>query len=651
MNFTTQLASLQTQAQEDPESVIAILANQDDVENLAIEANAQYRAGTPIVTDWFYDHVLMRAVEQVNPESDLLFRVEPDAFGGKTVRLPQRMLSTQKAYTFDIIEKWAEGVLTAASQFRIGASELVFRVTPKLDGFAAYDDGTSLYTRGDGRSGTDITRVFDRGVGVAGHYNESGLSNIRGLGKGEIVVDKAYFASKLAAHYENSRNVISSVIKEGELDSPIKLAVEQGKIIFVPFQNLQSKRIAHRDLIGQIDKLWNELVLLSPYDTDGLVIEAIEEPIKELMGDTGHHHRWQIAYKRNDEVHLVPVLGLIPQTSKSGRITPVVSLEPTKVSGVTISRANGHHYGNVIKSGIDTGAVVELCRSGLVIPFIKSVVTPASTVNVITHCPSCAAPTELVGDNLMCTNTETCPAQIERIIEYFFKTLGNNDGFGPKNIEKICAYLSQSGKDLTFAQFYSLGVADFLSAGFGQKTADNLTSELLASRSRPIEDWRFLAAFGISSIGKGGCEQLLRHHRLADVFSLTVDDIILIDDFAEKTATILVDSLVRIKSQFDYLQGLGFNLLETAIDDGKNEKAIGSPIKDKIVVFTGSMQLGNRDDMKKQAKHLGAKVSDAVSSKTDYLVCGDKVGAAKIAAARKNNTIVLTEGEYFELLV
>lgn len=592
------------------------------------DKNDLYRAGiSGALMDVQYD-VMMNISTKLYPGNTWFSQaeVEPDNMVGKTIKLPRHMLSTHKAYSTKEVEKWASDIEAIGS--KMGIHDVFFRITPKLDGYAAYDDGVKLYTRGDGRNGTDITRAVDRGL----------LIGDRGKGPGEIVVDKIYFADKLANHFENSRNIIAGVIKEGELDPLINAAILEGAVIFQPFSSLASWACSVDELIAELEVMWQSNIDMCKFDTDGLVIEVISDKIKVTMGCTNHHHRWQLAYKKNEEFHNIRVTGLVWQTSKNGRLTPVVQLEPTKVSGVTISKATGHHAGNILEKSIDIGAIVKVCRSGLVIPYIESVVQPAELVALPTNCSSCNSITELVGDNLTCSNSETCPAQIEGRIEFFFKTLGNCDGFGSKMIEQLCA----SGI-LTVSQIYNMSKNDF-SKLIGGKTGDNMYNELIASRGRPIEDWRFLAAFSIHNIGKGGCERLLKQHLLADVFNLSIDQITAIDGFATKNATSLVNSLIGIRTQFDELMALGFKLVQT-----QNE-AISSPISAMTIVFTGSMQRGSRTDMESLAKSLGATIGSAVSSKTTLLVIGSNVGAAKIAAATKHNIEVITEDDYLKLI-
>jgi DNA ligase (NAD+) len=162
--------------------------------------NLLYRGGAPLISDHQYDFLFLAELRRREPNHPYLLSVEPEpSAGAKTVELPVRMLSTDKAYDFKAIERWAGRIDKAALELGLDFAALIFRVTPKLDGFAAYDDGRTLYTRGDGKRGTDVTRAFDRGLQVA----EGGR---RGLGAGEIVVSRRYFSEHLAPHFDNSRN-------------------------------------------------------------------------------------------------------------------------------------------------------------------------------------------------------------------------------------------------------------------------------------------------------------------------------------------------------------------------------------------------------------------------------------------------------------
>jgi DNA ligase (NAD+) len=617
------------------------LTDDDLLAFLAI-CNALYRSGEPLISDKTYDSVFLAELEKRHPDHPFLHTVEPEkAFAGKTVTLPQRMLSTEKAYSKENIAKWLGNIEKAALELGIDPTTLMFRATPKLDGFAAFDDGNILYTRGDGRKGTDISRVFERGMIVGG-------SGKRGLGAGEIVVTQSYFNAHLADTFENARNFQASVIKEKELEPHALEAIQNHAALFFPFCELPDWQGSSAELIADFDNIVANIHTLVDYDVDGVIFEVTDDRIKQHLGATRHHHRWQIAYKSNAETAQVKVLQVTPQTSRSGRVNPVAELEPTRLSGAMISRATAHHYGMVKEQGIGPGTLIELTRSGMVIPKIERVITP-QTPQIPEHCPSCGSTLVWDSDYLYCLNTSQCPAQIENTIEHFFRTLANNDGFGGKTIEKLHAHGVNSVYEI-----YQLSLEQFIGMGFRSQDgknqlAKNLLEQLARSRTEAIEDWRFLGAFGIYRMGLGNCERLLQHHQLLDIFSLSENDIILIEGFAEKTADAVVKNLAMIKDDFFKVYQLGFNLIPTPLLSEQQQKT--SPIAGLTIVFTGTMVHGKRDDMIKEAKRLGAKVASSVTGKTDLLVTGIDVGATKINAAKKNGVKVISEDEYLVLII
>jgi DNA ligase (NAD+) len=605
----------------------------EDLTLLLEIANATYRAGVPVISDSKYDSIYIHELQSRDPDNEYLKIVEPEPVPeSKTVALPVKMLSTDKAYSFQEIKKWIERLVKAAKEINVDLSQVELKVSPKLDGYAAYDDGEKLYTRGDGVRGQDITRAFTRGLKVAG-------GGIRGQGAGEIVIDKNYFEANLSGYYENTRNIQASIIAEKKIDKKIQEAIDEGACVFCPFTSLNSWEGHYTDLVENFDDIVEKVWTSVNYDVDGVILETTNITLKEFMGSTRRYHKWQIAFKVNEEVANVKVLDVIPQTSRAGKLTPVAILEPTKLSGATISRATVHHYGMVKSKGIGKGAVVELVRSGLVIPKIERVIERVEP-QMPELCPSCDARVVWDGDNLYCPNTTECPAQAENTLIHFFKTLGNVDGFGLKVISKI-----YGAGVRTLHEIYSLDEKGFVDIGFGDKTSENLVSELRASKSIEIEDWRFLAAFGVPRLGEGNSERLLGHHGITEIFSLSVEDLMAMDGFAEISAKTIFEGLQNIKNEFHKIYDFGFRLKATEVDSGQD-----APLRGEVVVFTGSMEHGRRSDMEAEAKSLGAKVSKAVSGNTTYLVTGRDVGETKIVAARAKGVTVITEAEYLEML-
>ena len=377
------------------------------------------------------------------------------------------------------------------------------------------------------------------------------------------------------------------------------------------------------------------------FDVDGVVFEIISPELKKHMGSNRKFHRWQIAFKENKEKAQVRVISVTAQVGRTGKITPVAELEPTQLSGATIYRATGHHYGLVKEQGLGAGSVIELTRSGLVIPKINKVLK-AAEVDIPANCPSCGNKLSWDSDFLMCLSHKVCPDQIKGKIIYFFRILANNDGFGQATIQKLYDEGVRQVSDI-----YLLNKAQLISMGFGEKTSQNLIDQLIRSRQEIIEDWRFLAAFGVQRLGMGNCENLLKSFSIEKVFNLSVEEISNIDGFAELTAELIFDGLLSIRDQYETLVSGGFQLESTLLSSDTNLSS--NPFNNKKIVFTGSMD-GSRVELQKQAKAFGAIVSKSVSSKTDYLIIGENVGQLKTKAAKTHGVEILTESEYLKKL-
>ena len=629
------LTNIKIQDIADQKILISDLTDDDLLEFCQI-ANQRYRDGNPIISDEDYDFVFNPELSKRLPDHSFLQKIEAEneGFSEEKIKLPQKMLSTDKAYSWEEINKWLDRVSKFSSEIDYPLADIQIKGTAKLDGFAGYDDGSKLYTRGDGNKGSDISRVFARGLGI---FNNSE----RGQGPGEIVVKRSYFEKHLSNNFEYPRNFQASLIKEKELDSLAIEAISNKAALFVPFTQLPQWLGSIEEFSNQFLDIVGQLESGVDFDIDGVVFEIVNPELKDYMGSNRKFHRWQIAFKENKEKAQVKVISVTAQVGRTGKITPVAELEPTQLSGATIYRASGHHYGLVKEQGLGAGSVIELTRSGLVIPKINKVLKTAE-VDIPSNCPSCGYKLSWDSDFLMCFNHEKCPEQIMGKIIYFFRILANNDGFGQATIQKLYAEGIHRVSDI-----YLLNEAKLMSMGFGKKTSHNLINQLIRSRKESIEDWRFLAAFGVQRLGMGNCENLLRNYSVEKIFDLSVKDISNINGFAEITAELIFDGLTLIKPQYEVLISGGFKLEHTLLNTELNQS--NSPFNSKTIVFTGTMS-ESRAKLQKQAKAFGANVGKSVSSKTDFLIIGENVGQSKIKDAKSHQVDLLTEAEYLKLL-
>lgn len=618
-----------------------------DIESLVAQLkayNRAYRNGHPLISDDAYDR-LVEQLRLLDPGHPFLHTVEPEQFPGRVeIRHETPMLSIEKVYIekkedYARLERFIQNA--EKSGVEIDIAPVRFRASVKLDGLAGRDDGNLFATRGNGIVGYEISSAFDKGVVPIGG---------RGQGLGEIVVVRSYFDEHMADKFEHPRNMVVGIISSDTLNPNAKRALDDGMVHFVPYSQLPDWLGSGVELLNGIDTISDDLMMDTDYPMDGVVVEVIDPRLKEYLGATAHHYRWQIAVKRKGATAETIVRGIQWQVGRTGHITPVLEVDPVPLSGATIRRVTAHHASRVVEEGMGPGARIEIIRSGEVIPKIERVLERSNQVELPSVCPRCAQP--LVWETrgrtangirfLFCRNA-ACPGKTEEQICHWFKTLGNADWFGIKTVQKLV----EAGYD-SLEKIYAMGTSDFQALGFGPVLSENLASALTGSRTRPLEDWRFLAAFGIDRLGLGDSRKLLSHIPLEDILHLERAGLETIKGFGELKSEAIISSIADVAPTFKHMLALGFNLEKTPLVS--DAASIESPIAGKKIVFTGKMIRGSREEMQAQARQLGAQVQTSVSGATDMLVCGEKVGQSKMDKATRLGVQVLSEEEYFALL-
>ncbi|MCP4747931.1 MAG: DNA ligase [Desulfobacteraceae bacterium] len=595
------------------------------------EYNRAYRSGSPIVSDAVYDD-LVEKLRKLDPENSFLTTVEPEKITGRAeIRHPSPMLSLQKAYTRQQLERFLSRVEKEAKQ--IGLKQVLFKITPKLDGLAGRDDGETLASRGNGHAGYDISDAFKKGVVAVGQ---------RGQGLGEIVVVKSYFDMHLANKFEHPRNMVVGIISSDVLNENAKTALTEEQVCFVPYSQLESWKGTAEEILENIDAISEKLINETDYPMDGVVVEVTDDNLKRHMGATTHHCRWQIAVKKKGQTAETTVKAVKWQVGRTGNVTPVLEVNPVSLSGATIKRVTAHHAGMVHNLSIGPGARIEIIRSGEVIPKIEKVVTPSETVTLPETCPACDSELIWKNDFLRCEHI-SCPAQKKQRLVHWFRTLGTADWFGVKTIDKLVS----NGFD-NLEKIYAMKTQDFESLGFGPVQSGNLSEALLTSRNKTVEDWRFLAAFGIPDLGIGDSRKLLKHYPIEKLLDVEQKSVAEINGFGDITSLSITSGLEKMKDTIRHMLNLGFVLEKTKSTSGKKEPA--SAISGKAIVFTGKMVRGDRSYMQEQARQLGATVQTSINKKTDLLICGESVGAVKLEKATALGVKILSEQDYSNLI-
>jgi len=595
--------------------------------------NEAYRSGRPLTSDQAYD-ALVERLRELSPQHPYLNKIEPEDFSKKQkIRHPQPMLSIQKAYTRHELSLFVARVTKAAAT--IGEKEIHFRVTAKLDGVAGRDDGNLLVTRGDGLYGFDITKAFDKGVIPI---------NGRGSGLGEIVMSESYFEAHLTDYFEHPRNLVVGIIGSDKVNQIALKALADGAVRFVSYDHLPAWTGTGEALIREIETIYHDLLDDIDYPADGIVAQVVSERLKVHLGATSHHYRWQIAFKKRGETGVTTVNSITWQVGRTGNVTPVLEVAAVRLSGATIRRVTAHHAGMIGKMGIGPGSKLEIIRSGEVIPKLLTVLSGVTAVDIPERCPSCGEGLDWRGDFLRCPNQKDCRDQVVTRLRHWFHILGSADWFGVKTIEKLV-----DGGVNRLEKIYATTVQDFESLGFGPVQSLNLYEALQLSRTQPVEDWRFLAALGVSSLGVGESRKLLSYFSLEELWAQGWKQVSLIKGFGEIKARAIMGGLGDHFETYCDMLALGFRLLRTPIS-GTIQADLVSPIVGKGVVFTGKMTRGTRSEMQDLARRLGANVQTSISGATDLLVCGAKVGDKKLETARRMGVRILSESEFLNLI-
>jgi DNA ligase (NAD+) len=601
------------------------------------QCDVAYERGEPFVSDYIYDQVFSYFSNHY-PDSDLVTKVRPDYIEDdnlEKVRHSSPMLSTEKAYTKGEIDSWLKKVADEASEIGLDVKNITFSVTPKLDGLAGRHERGVLATRGDGVEGFNVSHVYDIGVKTVG-----GISD----GNGELVLSKKYFEKELSEQFSHPRNVMVGIVKADTLTETSLKTLADGAAYFIRYDELPSIKMTYNEIKELIDAypfFVDELILKNDFEfpIDGFVVVVDNKELSDYMGYNSHHYHSVIALKEHGEMKEAKVIDVILQIGRTGRITPVILIEPTLLSGAMVSRVTGHNLTLLEERGIGKGATIKVVRSGEVIPYVVDVVNPVES-NIEKSCPSCNGEITQVSDAVFeCLNTSSCPAQLINTIVYHFKTLDIKN-FGYKTVEKIV----DSGKVSSLSDVYSFSKLDYQEMGFGERQAEVLIESIDEVKSKEVEPAKLLASFGVRGLGNRASKAILNFFELHEFMLRTpsIEDISNIENFGEKTARAIHTGIQNVKNDYLSVVELGITPIEKKVNKD-------SVIYGKNIIFTGTMSSKGRKEMETDAESLGANIQKSVTKKTDILIYGDKAGS-KLQKAEKLGVECLTESEYKDMI-
>ena len=399
---------------------------------------------------------------------------------------------------------------------------------------------------------------------------------------------------------------------------------------------------------------WDQARWQLPYAIDGIVIKVNQVALWERLGLTAKSPRWAIAFKFKAERVSTPLESISYQVGRTGIVTPVANMQPVWLGGTTVRRATLVNEDNIRTLDIRMGDHLLVEKGGEIIPKIVGVdmdhrLPGASPIAFVERCPECGTP--LVKEEgeagYYCPNQDGCPPQIIGRLEHFVgRRAMNIDGLGTERLQ----LLYNKGLVRNVADLYDLrreqlvGLADASGASIQDKGADNLIAAIDKSRQVPFE--RVLFALGIRYVGEVGAKKLARYFTTIDaLLQASVSELAMVEDIGEKTATFV----------FDYLQhpdhrDIIARLREAGLQFEAQVQTVSHQLEGKTFVVSGVFSQFSRDEIKAHIEQHGGKVGSSISSKTSFLLAGEKMGPEKLKKAEKLGVPIISEQDYINMI-
>jgi len=643
---------------------------------------------SPEIEDHEYDALFQELLQLEDRFPELLYDFSPSQRVGskpldgfKKIEHLIPMLSLENAFNQQDMEDFNKRILERL----LIEADVNFSCEPKLDGIAVnllYKNGRLdlASTRGDGKIGEDITHNIRtiNSIPLSLIDSNSKLPTLIEI-RGEVFIEKKDFdlANKKAIKagektFANPRNAAAGSLRQLDpsiaASRPLKFYahgmgfIEEGDFKLPDSQSEMLKQYKswglptnpYNDVASNLEaceeyylKISNERDIL-PYEIDGIVFKVNDLAKQISLGQVSRAPRWAIARKFPAEVGTTLVKKISFQVGRVGGITPVAEFSPVNIGGVTVSHASIHNFDEINRLDVREGDTVDIKRAGDVIPQIISVNLDkrkkgSLKVSLPKRCPSCKNDlVRIEGEAILrCTAGLDCPAQrIGSLIHFVSRNALNIDGLG----ERIIELLVDKKLVLNFADLFRLDIKDIINLeGFGEKSATNLIKSIQASKDTNLS--RFIYSLGIREVGEATAMNLaLNFNNISKFLAADEQDFLEINDIGPVASNYIKEFLASDEN---------INLVKDLIALGVNPKEMevknDNPFSSKSIVITGSFNNIARSQLKEELIRVGARVSSSVSSKTEYLIAGEKPGS-KLKKATDLQITILDEEEALKRL-
>lgn len=579
--------------------------NEKQLSDLLREANKAYYNEEPIFTDTQYD-IIKEFIETKYPSNKVVHEIGAPVEKNK-VTLPYPMGSMDK------IKPDTNALANWTTKYR-GP----YVLSCKLDGvsglYSTEGPTPKLYTRGDGRVGQDISHL----IPYLRLPKEKGI-----VIRGEFIIPKAVFDAKYKVKFANPRNMVAGIVNHKSINDSINdvhfVAYEVMKPVLKPSDQLALLTTINVEVVlySVVPSISNEFisqVLVDwrnnyTYEIDGIIV-ANDSVYERKPGNPEHAFAFKMVL--SDQVAEAKVVDVLWAPSKDGYLKPRVQIEPINLGGVQITYATGFNGAFILDNKIGVGTVIEIIRSGDVIPYIRKVIIPAEEAKM----PSVPFKWNDTHIDIMLEDIESDITVREKNITGFFRGIGV-EGLSSGNIKRIM----EAGYD-SVPKILRMSIPDFLKVeGFKEKTATKLFNGI----KERIDAANILTLMSASNVfGRGFSEKKIELIMSSypnvlvsnESKSQKIAKVSKIKGMATKTAEAFVE---RIPEFIKFIQEAG---LLAKLQEKIPEKEVDTshPLFEKSIVMTGFRDA----ELQEQLKNVGAKLGTSVSSKIFAVLVKDK---------------------------
>ncbi len=650
--------------------------------------HAYYVLNTPTISDYEWDQLLRRlqVLEAEFPEfisadsPTQRIAVQP-AEGFQRVPHPAPILSLGNAYDDAEVLAWFERI--AKLDERVHKADFV--VEPKLDGLTVvlhYENGLFQIgtTRGDGETGEDITAnlrtIRSLPLRIPIHNTEIIIPSTL-IVRGEALIfldDFAELNRRLEVSgertYVNPRNTASGALRQLDpaltASRPIRLicydiVASDGEVPSTQREVIYYLRelgfpvpegIVYAENIEAVLKAYQGFVDKRdslPYEADGVVIKLNDLQLAEDLGVVGKDPRGALAYKFPAQVVTTILDDIGLNVGRTGVITPYAILDPVEVGGVTVRQATLHNFDFIREKDIRIGDRVLLKRAGDVIPYVISPVVEARSGQQEPFTLPSVCPS--CGEPLEFSETEVALYCVNNACpSQLIRNLEHFASRGAMDIEgmgiKIARQFVEAKLVRDVADIYRLTMDDLLSL---EGFAEKRAQNLLDAidQSRSQSLTRLITALGIRNVGETVAADLATHFKDLNALKVAkVQDLERIEGIGPIVAQTIYDWF-HTPANLKVLEKLESAGLSPRQDIDKSSGP--TPLAGLSFVITGTLASMTRTEAKEKIQKLGGKVVGGVSSKTDYLLAGEGPGS-KLQKAQDLGVRIITEYDLEDLI-